>query len=192
MQNTAIIILAAGSSSRMGAIKQLLPYKNTTLLGWAINNALETQAKATFCVLGANAEFIKSTIQQYAITTIINSKHKEGLSSSIVVAIENIEKTSFKHILLMLADQPTINTKYLNTLLNASKENPSKIISTDYGKNIGVPAIFPYEYFQDLKKLKGDNGAKTLLRKHLSNVIKIKKIDLIDIDTKDEYYKLIN
>ncbi|CAL2102862.1 NTP_transf_3 domain-containing protein [Tenacibaculum sp. 190130A14a] len=192
MQNTAIIILAAGSASRMGAIKQLLPYKNTTLLGWAIQNAVQSNAKATFCVLGANATQIIEEIKQSSIPIIINAEYKDGLSSSIASGIEHIENRSFDHVLIMLADQPNVNTDYLNTLLNTSQEHPHNIIASDYGKNVGVPAIFPKAYFQNLTKLKGDKGAKLFLQHHLSEVMKIKTIDLIDIDTKEEYQRLIN
>lgn len=192
MQNTAIIILAAGSASRMGAIKQLLPYKNTTLLGWAIQNALQTKAKGTFCVLGANASHIREEIKQTSINIIINTAYQGGLSSSIAAGIKHIENQDFDRILIMLADQPNVDTDYLNTLLNTSQEYPQKIIASDYGKNVGVPAIFPKAYFQDLTKLKGDKGAKLFLQNHLSEVMKMKTIDLIDIDTKEEYQKLIN
>ncbi|OSY86922.1 hypothetical protein WH52_14150 [Tenacibaculum holothuriorum] len=192
MQNTAIIILAAGSASRMGAIKQLLPYKNTTLLGWAIKNALETKTNEVFCVLGANAETIKREIDSLSIETILNTKYKNGLSSSIATGINHIIDKSFDAILIMLADQPYVNTTYLNTLLKTSKENPHNIIVSNYGKNIGVPAIFPKSYFQDLTDLKGDKGAKLFLEKHLSEVIKIKTINLIDIDTPEEYQQLTN
>lgn len=192
MQNTAIIILAAGSASRMGAIKQLLPYKDITLLGWAIQNALRTNVKATFCVLGANASRITKEVGQSSVNIIINTAYKDGLSSSIVSGIKHIENQHFDRVLIMLADQPNVNADYLNTLLNTSQKHPQKIIASDYGKNVGVPAIFPKAHFQNLTKLKGDKGAKLFLQNHLSEVMKMKTIDLIDIDTKEEYQKLIN
>ena len=123
---------------------------------------------------------------------IINTSYKDGLSSSIATGIKHIENKDFDRILIMLADQPNVNTDYLNTLLNTSQEHPLKIIASDYGKNVGVPAIFPKAYFQNLTKLKGDKGAKLFLQNHLSEVMKMKTIDLIDIDTKEEYQKLIN
>mgnify|MGYP000901037785 CR=1 FL=1 len=58
--NIAILILAAGSSSRMGASKQLLPAGKTTLLGVTIEIASQTNANKVFCVLGSNAEAIKN------------------------------------------------------------------------------------------------------------------------------------
>lgn len=191
MQKTAILILAAGSSSRMGKPKQLLPYKNTTLLGNAIEQAQKSSANAMFCVLGANAKIIKTSIEKHQIETIYNPNYKDGLSSSIVTGIDYLSTKNFDAVLIMLADQPNVDSKYLNELIKTFEENLSKIISSSYNENLGVPAIFPKKYFVELLKLKGDKGAKDLLKKYQTEIITMKPFDLIDIDTKKDYQNLI-
>ena len=62
MDKIAILILAAGSASRMGKVKQLLSYKHTTLLGHAIEQALKTPADGIYCILGADASVIQKEI----------------------------------------------------------------------------------------------------------------------------------
>ncbi|MGB0891820.1 MAG: nucleotidyltransferase family protein [Flavobacteriaceae bacterium] len=191
MQKTAVLILAAGSSSRMGNPKQLLPYKNTTLLGNAIEQAQKSNTNAVFCVLGANAEIIKKSIEKNPIETIYNPNYKDGLSSSIVTGIDYLSDKNFDAVLILLADQPKITSSFLNQLLKTSEENPSKIIACNYDKNIGVPAIFPKKYFVELLKLKGDKGAKEIINNHSSEIIKMASFNLIDIDTKEDYKNLI-
>lgn len=191
MQKTAILILAAGSSSRMGKPKQLLPYKNTTLLGWTISQAKKSKANNVFCVLGANAEIITKDISKHKIECILNTNFKDGLSSSIVAGIDYLKSTDFDAILIMLADQPNINSDYLNKLIKTSEENPSKIIASNYIDKIGVPAIFTKKYFPHLLNLKGDKGAKDFLNNHQSKIIKLKPFNLVDIDTKEDYKKLM-
>ena len=191
MQKTAILILAAGSSSRMGKPKQLLPYKNTTLLGIAIEQAQKSNVNAVFCVLGANAEIIEKSIEKHQIETIYNPNYKDGLSSSIVTGIDYLSTKDFDAVLILLADQPKITSSFLNQLLKTSEENIAKIIACNYDKNIGVPAIFPKKYFVELLKLKGDKGAKDLLKKYQTEIITMKPFDLIDIDTKKDYKNLI-
>lgn len=191
MQKTAIIILAAGSSSRMETPKQLLPYKNTTLLGWVIENAQKSIVNDVFCVLGSNVETIKKSIEKYNIETIYNPDFKDGLSSSIVSGIHHIIPENFDSVLIILADQPKITFTSLNELLKTSEENSIKIVASNYGNNVGVPAVFPKHFFKELLDLKGDKGAKKLLRELQSEIISINSFNLVDIDTKEDYDKLL-
>jgi len=191
MAKIAILILAAGNSSRMGTVKQLLPYKQTTLLGWSIKQAQKSKACDIYCVLGANTEIIKKQIDNSSIKIIINPNYKDGLSTSIVFGVNYLMDKKIDSVLIILADQPNINSNYLNEMIITSGVNPEKIIASNYENKIGVPAIFPKHYFNQLLNLKGDKGAKKLLNKQSSEVIKMKPFNLIDIDTKKDYYNLI-
>ena len=192
MQKTAILILAAGNSSRMGKTKQLLPYKNATLLEWAIEQAQKSVVKNVFCVLGANKEVIEKQLTSNAIETIYNPNYKDGLSTSIVKGIEFLLNYNFDSVLIMLADQPHVTSEYLNSLIEASKNNPSKLIASNYQGSVGVPAIFPKNYFNDLLDLKGDKGAKNFLLQQNNNVIKVNSTqNLLDIDTPEDYQHLL-
>ena len=186
---TAILILAAGSSTRMGEPKQLLPFKNTTLLGSTIEQAENSKANSVFCVLGANEKAIKKSIENYKIETIFNPNYESGLSSSIVIGVHHLQNV-FNKILIILADQPNLNSVYLNDMIKISEENPSKIIASNYQNKKGVPAIFPKQYFQQLLNLKGDKGAKEFLNNQ-TDIIKMPSFNLTDIDTKEDYQNLI-
>ncbi|WP_271406215.1 nucleotidyltransferase family protein [Tenacibaculum soleae] len=191
MKKTAILILAAGKSSRMGSIKQLLSYKKTTLLGWAIKQAKQSKANAVFCVLGANSEIIKKSIENYLVEIIYNADYNNGLSTSIITGVSHLKDKNFDTVLIMLADQPSISTDYLNQLIITSEENNGKIIVSNYGNKMGVPALFPKQYFNKLINLKGDYGAKEFLKMYLSEIIKMPTFYLVDIDTKEDYKNLI-
>ncbi|WP_428742555.1 nucleotidyltransferase family protein [Tenacibaculum sp.] len=192
MKKTAILILAAGSSSRMGTIKQLLPYKNTTLLEWAIEQAQKSNTKNVFCVLGANREIIEKHISKKTTELIYNPDYQEGLSTSIVNGIKYLQTKEFESVLIMLADQPHLTFEYLNSLIKISEENPSKIIASNYQDKIGVPAIFSEKYFSELLSLKGDKGAKAFLQNHRDIIIEANTPqNLIDIDTPDDYQHLL-
>ncbi|CAM1360233.1 conserved protein of unknown function [Tenacibaculum soleae] len=191
MKKTAILILAAGKSSRMGSTKQLLSYKKTTLLGWAIEQAKQSKANAVFCVLGANSEIIEKSIENYLVKTIYNVDYNNGLSTSIIAGINHLKDKNFDSVLIMLADQPNVTTDYLNQLIITSEENNSKIVVSNYGNKMGVPVLFPRQYFNKLINLKGDNGAKDFLKMHLSEIIKMSTFNLIDIDTREDYKNLV-
>lgn len=192
MQKTAILILAAGSASRMGKIKQLLPYKNTTLLEWAIEQAQKSTVKDVFCVLGANKDAIEKQLSTKTVEVIYNPNYKDGLSTSIVAGIDFLQNHNFDSALIMLADQPHVTSEYLNSLIEVSKNNPSSIIASSYQGSVGVPALLPKKYFNDLLNLKGDKGAKNFLLQHNSNVLKINSHqNLLDIDTPEDYQHLL-
>ncbi len=190
----AILILAAGASTRMGQPKQLLPWKDTTLLGHAIQTAKSTDAIEVVTVLGANAKLIQSQIKEEVIF-IQNTSWQSGLGGSIACGTEwllqsNIE---FDGILITLADQPLIDFKYLDKLISTFSEHTDRIIATTYKNRAGVPALFPKKYVNTLLKLDKDFGAKHLLEQEQDTIITIPAENRIsDVDTEEDYKQLKN
>lgn len=187
---TAVLILAAGASSRMGRPKQVLPWKGTTLLGHAIKQVKAFSSDITV-VLGANAKAIKKSLDA-EIDVVVNPFWKEGLGSSIAFGTKSkLERNQPDNILMVLADQPLIDIEHFEKLLATLNHNPAKVIATAYGKRKGVPAVFPQFFFKDLIALGGDNGAKQLMEKYGEGVLAIpSKRKTIDIDTPEIYEKL--
>ncbi len=186
----ALLILAAGKSSRMGDIKQLLPYKETCILGKVIESALESEEKDIHVVLGANASVIKNKIKKYPIKYIINENYERGLSSSILCGIKTL--SSYDAVLISLGDQPKIDAIYLNKMISFFKKNKNCIVTSEYDDFNGVPAIFPKLFYTDLLKIKGDKGAKQLLNSKLNYIKSMGSSEkLLDIDTPEDYQKLI-
>lgn len=174
-------------------MKQLLPFGETTLLGNAIEQAKASTADEVITVLGANYGKIKPHIEQYRTTIIENRGWERGIGSSIATGIKSISENDqdFKAALIFLADQPLIGSSYLNRLIQTFKENPAKIIATQYPRSNGVPAVFPKEYFEELMHLKEDVGARNLLNKDGSLVISVNAGGkLFDIDTPEDYQKI--
>lgn len=193
--NIAIIIMAAGASSRMGTAKQLLPWGESTLIGNAIKNATDSDAKNVFVVLGANAEAIKKCIGLEEEAIIYNKDWDSGLGSSIALASRYILNRSEKYdgILVMLADQPLIDAAYLNQMINVFYGSRNSIIATKYTHGDGVPAIFSAMHFLELQKLNTDTGAKNILRHHAQNLISIDpEGKTADVDTYEDYFKVLN
>ena len=190
MKNIAVLVLAAGKSSRMKSIKQLLKINNKTLLEITLETAKKVNSKNIFCVLGANADKIKIETNIKDIHFIFNRNFESGLSSSIVTGIYHLKKlhANFDGVLILLADQPDVNTVYLNKVISVFNENTTKIITSNYNDNAGVPAIFPQKYFDELLLLKGDKGAKEFLQAHSLEIVKLNTEHAFkDLDTQEEY-----
>ncbi len=191
----AILILAAGEGLRMGSIKQLLSVGNTNLLGAVIHNSLNSNANTVYCVLGACADKIGKSIQEFDVEVLVNDHWEEGLGSSIAAGVSYIQEKEpqIDAILIMLGDQPLVNPSYINQLISSFQNNSKYITASIYNGNFGVPAIFPRKWFVRLLRLKGDMGAKLLLNDKEQNIISISSEDqLKDIDTPDDYQQLLN
>lgn len=189
-----IVILAAGASRRMGTVKQLLAWGDNTLLGHTIQIALKTNTNDVFVVLGANYHEIKNKISAFPITVIQNKNWKSGLGKSIACAVDHIlnVKPKIDAVLICLADQPFIDSDFLNTLIQNFTPNTNQIIATSYKKDIsGVPVIFDKIYVSELSKLGDDKGAKILLEKYASLVKSFKpRLENVDLDYKEDYENL--
>lgn len=189
----AILILAAGSSKRMGSPKQLLPWGGTTLLGHSIAQAEKSDAGSVFIIIGANAEKIKETTQRTSATMLTNNEWRSGLGSSIVYGVQHLlmSTTNIDGILIMLADQPQVDTAYLNGLIELFHSEQKQIIASSYKDELGVPAIFDKTYFDELSVLQGDNGAKSVIHKNVTYVTSFSpNKSIVDIDTKKTYTQL--
>ncbi len=190
--NIAVLILAAGASSRMGQPKQLLPWGETTLLNHAIIQAKEV-SKEIFVVLGANKESIEKTLSN-KVSVIFNPGWEKGMGTSIAVGISEIEHNyDFNAVLIMLADQPLLDGNYLSELKQSFFSNEIKIAATKYRNNHGVPAIFDNSLFQELGKLNQDYGAKKLIKKYSQELTGLNSYGKeIDIDTFETYQQLVS
>lgn len=194
-ESIAMIILAAGESKRMDCVKQLLPWKNTTLLGNAIEQGLNSKVSDVYVVLGANSEKIEESISNHPVKIIKNNNWKKGMGSSISCALAyfKINKLNYKAVLITLADQPLIDAAYFNLLIHHSSTDKENIIASNTNNKPSVPAVFDNSYFEKLSQLNQDKGAKELL-KTVSNDIFIvnTKINMVDVDTENAYLEIYN
>ena len=193
--NIAIVILAAGASSRMGSPKQLLKWGEDSLLNHAINTALNTSACEVIVVLGANHELIEKEIEYTSITILENENWNLGLGKSIGCAVNYVlkSKTKTQGVLITLADQPLIDSSFLNTIIQDFSPKEYQIIATAYDDNKnGVPVLFDKIYFEALSILSDDFGAKHLIKLHETFVKTLKApVKNVDLDSKEDYENLL-
>jgi len=186
----AIVILAAGAGTRMGKIKQLLPGSKHSILEEAIEKVLKLKSPNVFVVLGAHYETIEPSIKHLPIHIIYHKAWQNGLGSSIAYGTKYIMECTkeVRAILYVLTDQPLVDEKYYNTLLNIYLKSKKGIVSSNYNSKPGVPAIFAKKYFKDLTELKGDVGAKKLMMENLQDLELLEeKPNLLDIDSPEDY-----
>ena len=184
-----VIILAAGSSSRLGYPKQLVEFRGRSLLQHSLDAAGLKEFGTKLLVLGAGAPEIQKNINNRDFEVVINEKWTDGIGTSISKGISEalkIEK-DLDHILIMLSDQPFVTKKKIHELILMHLDTNKCATFSEYEGDVGVPAIFSREIFPNLKKLKSDQGAKKLL--HNKNfefqTLKFEKGNF-DVDTPED------
>ncbi|RYY08490.1 MAG: nucleotidyltransferase family protein [Chitinophagaceae bacterium] len=190
MENFAVIILAAGGSSRLGKPKQLLVHDGTSFLEHAVQTASAIAGENVIVVLGANAKLVLEQVPALQKLSVINENWKEGMGTSIAIGLESVldllPTTTF--IIIMTVDQPSVSSDHLQEMIRVYEQSGKSIVASTYDDVAGIPALFSHEYFKDLLNLKTDKGARDIIRSKDEQVAKIVLPGgEFDIDTPEQY-----
>jgi molybdenum cofactor cytidylyltransferase len=196
------IVLAAGSATRMGKTKQLLPFGKTNILGQVIQNACQSKLHEIIVVLGHEADKIQKTIDLSGIRTVFNKDYQMGQSTSLIAGLEAISSDCDGAIFL-LGDQPLVTSAIINRLFqsfetskssSSSNASRSSIVIPYFHGQRGNPVIIARSLFYRIKSLSGDTGPRVLFDEFKDVILKVSISDeaiLIDVDTKEDYERLV-
>ena len=187
-----VVILAAGEAKRFGSAKLVMTIDGVPLVRRAALAALDICAQV-IVVTGAHREPVETCIADLAVARIFNAQWAEGLGSSIACGISALDKAhaEMEAAIIMLADQPLIETRELNVLIAAHAKAPAHIIAAQYAGVLGSPCLFPSVYFAELAALKNTQGARLVLQRHVDLVDPVAMPSAeFDIDTAEDYRRL--
>lgn len=165
------VVLAAGSSSRLGESKQLLCDEHgETLVHRVAREACEAGAHPVCVVVGANSAAVRTALHDLDIAVAENENWREGMASSIhvgVSALQQVAKQSNADIdglLILACDMPSVDLLHMQSMMRQFTDGAVRVASA-YGTTLGIPAIFPAAEFEALQTLHGASGggAKQLL-----------------------------
>lgn len=188
-----ILILAAGSSSRMGQSKQLLLVDNKPLLRKTAEVAIASKLGTTLIMLGSQAEEHKKVVLSLPVEIIIHTDWQKGMGSTLKAGVKYIlEKfPQTKGVLVLVCDQPYLTPDHLISLSQKYFSTRKPIIASLYANTLGVPCLFAADFLTHLLNLNDDEGAKKLIQL-FSN--KVESVDFvkgeIDLDTPGDFTKL--
>ena len=184
------VVLAAGASRRFGSHKQLVRIAGRPLLHSAVTRASEVTGSAVIVVLGSGAAELGALLKHSPGTVVVNKEWREGLSSSIRAGIARLPP-SCAGALLLLADQAAVSADDLKRLAGTWRKQPQAIAAALYEGTTGVPAIFPRSLFQQLLQLRGDTGARALLRRNSDQLLRVPMPSAaLDLDTPEDLLAL--
>lgn len=185
--HVASIILAAGASRRMGRPKMLLPYGSGTVLSSAVAPHLEAGAGPVIVVLGHRADEVRSAAKLPAdprLSTVVNLDWAEGMASSIRRGLKECGEVSA--VLLALGDQPGVDVARVKAVLAAWAPDIRLVVPV-HGDRGSHPVLFARSLFPELRDLRGDVGAREVVRRHWTEAVRVPAPALADIDTEEDY-----
>jgi len=192
------VILASGTSTRMGQPKLLLPWRGYPILEHTLKKAVVLPFTGIQIVLPPSNPKLKQLAHRYLCQPIENPTPHLGMGHSLALAIQSLPPTA-KAALILLADQPQIHLEDIERILTYFQHDNDEprqpcIFQTKYKDGrMGHPTLFSDHYFEQLSKLKGDVGAKKMIQENRHSVIPCESRfeSPPDIDTPDDYRRLL-
>ena len=184
------IVLAAGSSSRMGVSKQLLDVYGDKLLRRTVRTILKTEIDAVAVVLGAREQDHRTIVEDLHVDIVSNTKWATGMGSSIKQGLAHLGRKhpDLSAVIIFVCDQPLLNTAVISDLIAGYRRNKKPVIASGYAGMPGVPVLFDKSIFDKLEALPDHQGAKKII---LQNPADVHTIPFaggeIDLDTMEDY-----
>ncbi|MDB5357261.1 MAG: 4-diphosphocytidyl-2C-methyl-D-erythritol synthase [Phycisphaerales bacterium] len=193
MPDIAIMILAAGGSTRMGEPKQLLAYRGRSLIRHAAETAVASGCRPAIVVLGAHADRLAAEVSGLAVSVAINERWASGIGSSIRCGIEHLMAVTptVEAVVITLCDQPLVSAGILRHLIDAHQSSGKPICASSYRGTLGPPVLVSRRFFPQLLALPDDQGAKRLWVDQPEQVCEVPcEPAAEDIDTPEDYRRV--
>jgi molybdenum cofactor cytidylyltransferase len=191
----AVLILAAGESSRMGTPKATLAYRGRTFLELIVETLREGGLERIVVVLGHRAEEIQPRAQSEAIEVVINPDYRSGQTSSLQAGLRALTANDLEAVLLCLVDHPAISAETVRVIVSAFRESDAPVVIPTYHGRRGHPVLIGRQLFDELLGLTSDEGADSVVRKYRP-VTSFAEVEdegvIIDVDDPESYRRLIS
>ena len=189
-----LLLLAAGSSSRLARPKQLLPYQGQTLLRHAAEVAAASPCRPLVLVTGALHDELLPEIDGLPFHVVRNDAWADGMGGSIAAGLQELETASeaakVDAVIVILCDQPLLTDEVIGQLIVQFQVTGQAVVASSYAGTQGVPALFSREIFPQLLALRGAAGARELLQQYAH----LPTVDFpggaTDVDTEAQYAAL--
>ena len=194
MKMISIVILAAGTSTRLGRPKQLLDLGGEPLLRHTLRNALASRAGEVVLVLGNQADTIAKSVGDLGQRTVTNPDFAAGQSTSLRVGIEAVSAEA-DAIIVMLGDQPMVTAAMVDQIIERFEMTSAPIVQPVYGETPGNPVLLARSLFPELLAIESDQGARGVIKTHREQIVRVRVADGPppgDVDTEADYQALLD
>jgi len=186
------IVLAAGESRRFGATKLLAQLDGKSLLEHALSAAQSACPGNVCLVVGHESQDIAHEASSRADLVVENSDYRSGVGSSIACGVSACQPNA-DAVVVMLADQPTIEASHVHALIDAWSGEADEIVLSTHAGIQAPPTLFGKRAFGKLSALSGDHGARSVVESGHYTIRTVAFAEpAIDIDTEGDLQRLKN
>ena len=186
----AAVVLAAGLARRMGRQKLLLQLQGKPVVRWSVEHVV-SHVEDVVIVTGPDESALRQALEGLTVRFVVNPRPQDGQGTSIAAGVAALKPWTTA-ALIALGDQPRMPAAVVPTLLEALRRSGKAIVAPLYQGVQGTPVVFSSEVFAELRALKGDAGARAVVKENPERV-ELVAFDLAmppDVDTPEDYAKL--
>lgn len=188
----AIIVLAAGRSSRMGAMKLLLPLGDRPVIAQVVATALASELRPVVVVVGYLGLQVRAALPNAGEMVVENPQYREGQSMSLHAGLAAVP-LSAPGAIVMLGDQPLLTAAHLVQLAAETTKTNTPIVAASVAGQRANPVYFARTLFPELLRISGDSGGREVIARHSTDLALVELDDpaaALDIDDPDSYLRV--
>jgi molybdenum cofactor cytidylyltransferase len=183
------VVLAAGGSTRLDGLKQLMTFRGKHLISHAVEIALEGELDPVVVVVGKKGEEIRNLLGDYPIRVVNNPRLERGQSHSVYLGLEAL-RDQVEAVIFFLADMPLVTSELVKTLVRKHQHTLSPIIAPFSKGRRGNPVLFDRRTFDDLEELDGDRGGRAIFSRYEVMEVEWDDSVLFDVDSEEDLRRM--
>lgn len=191
--NVAALVLAAGQSSRMGALKPVLPIEGKPAVLWVVDTFRNAGVQDIRVVTGFHSEALVGVLQAEGLQIIENPEPSRGMLSSVQVGVQSL-KAETSGFMLIPADMPMVRSKTIERILLAHQKNPKGIIYPWLLNERGHPPLITKPYYDSILEADPSSNLRLIMEQFRDLWQDVYCADngiLMDMDTPEDYVAMM-
>jgi len=189
-QRIAAIVLAAGSSTRMGRPKMILPWGKTTVIGQVLDVLIEAGLDEILVVTGGSHQEVEKKISERSVQTVFNPVYAAGEMLSTLQCGLSALRDNIQAALIVLGDQPQIEAEVVRSVIAAWRTNPSNLVVPSFQMRRGHPWLVSRPLWRAILDLRPSDTPRDFLNSHAGEILYVPVETgsiLQDLDTPEDY-----
>lgn len=186
--SVAGVVLAAGSSTRLGRNKLLLSLDGESLVRRAAKAALEAGLEPVVVVLGHEADRVAQELSGLPVETVVNPDHARGVNTSLRAGVAGVPGEAAA-VVVLLADMPLVTAAMVARLVDEHRRTRAPLVVSDYGGVHAPPTLYARPLFPELGGPEGDGCGKRVVRQHADEAVRVSwpPDRLADVDREEDW-----
>jgi molybdenum cofactor cytidylyltransferase len=186
------VVLAAGTSSRMGQNKLFMQVEGEPLVRRVVGRAARAGFDPLIVVVGHQADLVRQALDGIPYRPIVNPDYERGVNSSLRAGIQAASVTPARAAVVVLADMPFVTTAMMETLVDSYRSGDAPLVISDYGGVNAPPMLYDRSLFGELAVSEGQGCGKHVVKRHRHEAASVSWPEeaLTDLDAPEDYERV--